>query len=186
MPRSSPCVMPRPPPPPLPPPPPALPPRPCPAVAAPAAEADVAAPAAEAAGAAGATIMPLAVTGKNDPPCVAIMSPFGEYVGNDPPVPMAVMAPVEMFTACRPAPPPPVAPPPPLRAKTIADPSGVHVIIDDGAPGGRETGSVQAPEVRRFMSPPAAGTIHTCVGHNVAFVRKLSFCITSNESFHFW
>ena len=70
--------------------------------------------------------MPFAVTGRNDPPCVAIMSPLGENVGNDPAVPIAVTVPVATFTACRPAPPPP-APPPPLRAKTIDEPSGVNV-----------------------------------------------------------
>ena len=45
-----------------------------------------------------------------------------------------------------------------VLANGIALPSGVHVIIDDGDPGGRVTGSVHSPDVSRFISPPAAAT----------------------------
>src|SRR6187200_2521659 len=76
--------------------------------------------------------------------------------------------------------------PPPLRAKTMAEPSGVHVIIDEGAPGGRVTGSVQSPDVSRFAAPPAAGTIHTCVGGTGAVMKRWKFSCTSNESFQRW
>ena len=45
-------------------------------------------------------------------------------------------------------------------------------MMDDGAPGGRVTGSVQSPEVKRFASPPEADTIHTCVGGTGAVMNR--------------
>jgi hypothetical protein len=80
-----------------------------------------------------------------------------------------VSVPSPIDTACSPPPPPA---PPPLREKTIDAPSGVQVMIDEGAPGGRVTGSVHSPEVNRFASPPAAGAIHTCVGGSGAVMKR--------------
>ena len=44
--------------------------------------------------------------------------------------------------------------------------------LEDGAPGGRVTGSVHVPDVSRFISPPSAGTVQTCVGGSDVEVRK--------------
>ena len=40
----------------------------------------------------------------------------------------------------------------------------------EGGPGGRLTGNVQVPDVIRLIAPPAAGTIHTCVGKSGAVI----------------
>src|SRR5688572_31089154 len=74
-------------------------------------------------------------------------------------------------------------PPPPLRVNTMPVPSGVQTIADAGVPGGRLIGIVHAPDVRRFGSPPAAATIHRCVGGTASVIVKLVLSVTSKDLF---
>ncbi len=52
-------------------------------------------------------------------------------------------------------------------------PSGVKAMGEAGGPGGKATGKVHSPEVRRFASPPAAGMSQRCVGSALSLSRKL-------------
>ena len=49
-------------------------------------------------------------------------------------------------------------------------PSGVQTIADAGVPGGWLIGIVHVPDVSRFGSPPAADTIHRCVGGTASVI----------------
>src|SRR5262245_65824551 len=61
-------------------------------------------------------------------------------------------------------------------------PSGDQAIGEDGGPGGLLTGSDQVPDVRRFVVPPSAGTIHSCVGVGACCTRKSLFPISKPSS----
>src|SRR5262245_28781200 len=54
------------------------------------------------------------------------------------------------------------------RTIAIDRPSGDQVNGEAGGPGGYEIGRLQDPDVRRFASPPSAGTVQTCVGSRCA------------------
>ena len=60
-------------------------------------------------------------------------------------------------------------------------PSGDQERGDAGELGGRTTGRVQVPEVKRFASPPAAGISQMWTGMGAALVNKSSLP-TSNAS----
>src|SRR5437867_3507143 len=67
-------------------------------------------------------------------------------------------------------------------AIAIVLPSGDHASGDEGAPGGKLTGKLQLPDVRRRAAvAPSLGTSHTCVGVGAVATRKSSLP-TSNES----
>src|SRR6266849_5576987 len=63
-------------------------------------------------------------------------------------------------------------------------PSGAHAIGDDGGPGGKLTGMLHVPDVKRRASPPALATSQRWVGVGASVIVKSSFP-TSNASLNF-